>query len=56
MLSFLIRLYEPIIITANCELTTLADRWYFCESNKLGLTIFERLQDLLQIIQVQLEN
>ena len=41
---------------ANCELTTLTDRWYFCEPNKLGFTIFGHLQDLLQIIKVQLEN
>ena len=56
ILSFLIRIYKPIIITANCELTTLADRWYFYESNKLGLTIFGYLQDLLQIIKIQLQT
>ena len=52
ILSSLVRIYEPIIITANYELTTLTDRWHFCEPNKLGFTIFGHLQDLPQIIKV----
>jgi len=52
MLSFLIRIYEPIIITANCELTTLTDRWHFCEPNKISLTIFGQLRNLLRFIEV----
>ena len=42
-----------MIITANCELTTLTDRWYFCEPNKISFTIFGQLHNLLQIIEVQ---
>ena len=56
MLSFLIRLYEPIIITANCELTTLIDRWHYCEPNKLSFTIFGHLHNLLRFIKVQLKS
>ena len=53
ILSFLIRIYEPMIITANCELTTLTYRWYFCEPNKISLTIFGQLHNLLRFIEVQ---
>ena len=55
MLSFIIRIYEPIIIIANYELTTLTDRWYFCEPNKISFTIFGHLHNLLQFIKVQLK-
>ena len=53
MLSFLIKIYEPIIIIANCNLTVLISRWYFCEPNKLGFTILGRLHNLLSFIKVQ---
>ena len=53
MLSFLIKIYEPIIITANCNLTVLISRWYFCEPNKLSFTILGRLHNLLSFIKVQ---
>ena len=53
MLSFLIKIYEPIIITANCNLTVLISRWYFCEPNKLSFTILGRLYNLLSFIKVQ---
>jgi len=56
MLSFLIRLYAPIIITANYELTTLTDRWHYCEPNKLSFTIFGHLHNLLRFIKVQLKS
>ena len=52
MLSLLIRIYEPIIITASCELTTLIDRWYFYEPNKLSFTIFGQPGNLLRFIEV----
>ena len=55
ILSFLIRIYEPMIITANCELT-LTDRWYFCEPNKISLTIFGQLRNLLRFIEVQFKT
>ena len=53
ILSFLIRIYEPMIITANCELATLTDRWYFYEPNKISLAIFGQLRNLLRFIEVQ---
>jgi len=53
ILSFPIRIYEPMIVTTNCELTTLTDRWYFCEPNKISLTIFGQLRNLLRFIEVQ---
>ena len=52
MLSSLIKIYEPIIIIANCNLTVLISRWYFCEPNKLGFTIFRHLHHLLRFIEV----
>ena len=52
MLSLLIKLYEPIIIIAHCNLTVLISRWYFCEPNKLGFTIFGHLHHLLRFIEV----
>ena len=52
MLSLLIKIYEPIIIIANCNLTVLISRWYFCEPNKLGFTIFGHLHHLLSFIKV----
>ena len=52
MLSFLIRIYEPLIITANCELTPPTYRWYFCEPNKISVTIFGQLRNLLRFIEV----
>ena len=42
-----------MMVTANYELTTLTDRWYFCEPNKISLTIFGQLCNLLQFIEVQ---
>ena len=53
ILSCLIRIYEPMIITTNCELTILTDRWYFYEPNKISFTIFRQLRNLLRIIEVQ---
>jgi len=52
MLSLLIKIYEPIIIIANCNLTVLISRWYFCEPNEPGFTIFGHLHHLLRFIEV----
>ena len=52
MLSLLIKIYEPIIIIANCNLTILISRWYFCEPNEPGFTIFGHLHHLLRFIEV----
>ena len=43
ILSSLVWIYDPITIPANYNLTTLTGRWYFCEPNKLGFTIFGHL-------------
>ena len=56
MLSFLNQINEPISNIANYKLTTLIDRWYFCEPNKFCFTIFGHLQNLLSFFKVQLKT